>query len=189
MFSDNDAVRRPARTQLGQLVSADDSLAPLLVRDMISDAYPPESRYRYQVGVAVALGGANAPDGWSADLASRDILVKLKQTNKDPTLAANLASALNNMRGYVFYEVGGDGWLTKNGQLRPVNQKKPPLPPFASLGPKTILQADSAVNMRAGPSGGADVLDTLSQGDCVRVVSAGKADGAGGWLQAVPTKC
>ena len=41
MFSDNDAVRRPARTQLGQLVSADDSLAPLLVRDMISDAYPP----------------------------------------------------------------------------------------------------------------------------------------------------
>ena len=45
------------------------------------------------------------------------------------------------------------------------------------------------MNMRAGPSGGADVLDTLSQGDCVRVVSAGKADGAGGWLQAVPTKC
>ena len=93
------------------------------------------------------------------------------------------------MRGYVFYDAVGDGWLTKNGQLRPVGQKKPPLPPFASLAPKTVLQADSAVNMRAGPSGGAEVLDNLSQGDCVRVVSAEKGDGAGGWLQAVRTKC
>jgi hypothetical protein len=122
---------------------------------------------------------------------SRDILAKLKQSHKDATLDTNLTEALNNMRGSVYYEVGNDGWLTKDGQLRPVGQKKPPLPPFASLAPKTVLQADSAVNMRAGPGGGSDVLDKLSQGDCVRVVRPEKAgpDGAGGWLQVVGTKC
>lgn len=97
MLSDDDAVRRPARIQLGQLVSADDSLAPPLIRDMISDAYPPASRYRYQIGVAVAL--ATAPNGWKADAASKNVLLKVKQSNTDSTLNTHLLEALKKAKG------------------------------------------------------------------------------------------
>ncbi|TCR98810.1 caspase family protein [Rhizobium sp. BK418] len=181
--SDDTKTRRGARVELAKVLQDDDgTLVAQLIRGTTTGTY------RYQVGIAEAL--ANMKDGWkSAESASKDILLGVKQRVKDPTLNASIDRAIKNFRSSVFYEVGPDGWLTKANQLHPAKMSSGPLPSFDSLQPGQILKADSEIYLRAGPGVTYGTFGVLQTGACVRIVAKTAGAKTPGWLDVVSAKC
>jgi hypothetical protein len=185
--SEDTATRRGARIILGKSLSSADQ--PEVTADLIRRI--PTNNYRYQIGVVEAL--ATAPTGWfSSETVSKDILEKLRDNPKtESSLRDSAKRALQNMGSFAYYEVGDDGWLTKNGQLAPLGVTIKPLPPLRMVGPGVKLKAASAVYLRSGPRPDAPVLSLLDEGKCIRVVSRDRQiSDSSGWLRVTgPNMC
>jgi len=182
--SDDEPTRRDARDKLATVIALS---SPEIINSLIRQV--PTGSYRFQLGLMVALGKLNA--GWNAsDPIALDIVRTLVQKNDvDSTLKSAASRALSNLRLYAFYEVGADGWLTKAGQLRPINGRKPPLPAPASIAKNTVLQAASNVNLRSGPGSTSHVMAILNQDECVRVVDPDSIAATGQWMKVAQANC
>ena len=189
--SKDQSARRKSRKELARLVeSSGEDLASQLIRGM------PSGNYRYKLAVAEALSMVSG--GWSArESISLDILANEKRL-RDETLTKNIDAAMANLISYVYYETAEDGWLTRNGQLRPVATTRRPLPIASEIREGVTLVAASAVNMRIGPSADSGISRTLEEGKCVTVSSG--ADGSnpvtpssatpkGAWIRVKASPC
>jgi hypothetical protein len=184
--NDDTMVRRSARAQLAAAIArTHPDTVTQLIRRM------PGASYRYQVGMAQALGAV--PGGWlSGDAGSRTVLLGLRMKRArgakvDPTLRELVNGAVLNQRVFAYYEIGTNRWLTRKGRLKPKNKPKYPLPAFDTLQAGDVLLAEDEVWLRAGSGAAFSSVGLLRGGQCVRVVQRDQAyqsaDASGGWLQ------
>jgi hypothetical protein len=183
--SDDTKVRRSARAQLADVIARThpDTITQLIRR-------MPGASYRYQIGVAQALGAV--PGGWlSGDAGSRTVLLGLRMTRArhakvDPTLRELVSGAVLNQRVFAYYEISKH-WLTHEGRLKPKSKPNYPLPEFATLQTGDILLAEDGVWLRGGSGAAFSSVSLLKRGQCVRVVQRDQAyqsaEASGGWLQ------
>ncbi|WP_223481171.1 MULTISPECIES: caspase family protein [unclassified Pseudomonas] len=179
--------RRSARIELAKLIESSPELTAELIRGI------PTGNYRYILGVADAL--AKSPSGWqTSESSSREILLNAQRSSRDKALKNSLGRALTNMRVSVYYEVGKDGRLTKDGQLIVHSSQYSKQPEFKNIKPGTILMAASEVYMRAGAGLNAGAIGVLPANACVRVVEQEKSlstDVASnkGWFRVLQSSC
>jgi hypothetical protein len=122
----------------------------------------------------------------------------LSNTKFGQTILSYFDPLINPTRltqNYVYYEIGENGILTKEGRLAPVNQSTSK--PYHQIGKSDIFQANSTVRIRNAPTGSADKTGVIALGECVQVVSAefplseeelGNAI-SGGWLNIEKVDC
>lgn len=184
--SDDTKVRRSARVELAAAIArTQPDTVTQLIRRM------PGASYRYQIGMAQALGAV--PGGWlSGDAGSRRVLVGLRTKRArdagiDPTLRKLVDGAVLNQRVFAYYEISKNHWLTDKGRLKPRSKPEHPLPAFATLQAGDLLLAEDEVWLRAGSGAAFSTVGLLKGGQCLRVVQRDQAhqsaDTSGGWLQ------
>lgn len=186
MQSDDTPTRRGARVALAKIVdTAPPEVVSQLIRNMALGTY------RYQLGVATAL--SHAPHGWlTGEGASRTMLERARDRlcdggPCDRTLHGAIIGALANQRLYAYYEVGDNHWMTRAGQLLKLGRSKPPMEAFNTLAAGEVLQAASAVNLRAGSGSASSIVKVVDSGACLTIVQPdvtyADASAQGGWLQ------
>ncbi|MCK1658479.1 caspase family protein [Bradyrhizobium sp. 151] len=169
--SDVTPVRRGARNRLAEvLAGATPETTATVVRRI------PTGSYRYQLGVVEAL--SKVPGGWiAADTIVRDIVKPLAE-KREPSLRQSAKRALDNMAGFIDYNQSKGGLTNDSSSRNPtVNQAG------------TKLRVTSTIALRALPEPEGNVVQTLVNGECVRVRGTNNTGGSSGWLRVLPSKC
>jgi hypothetical protein len=178
--SDNTPVRRNARVALANLLS---TAEPDVVAQLIKRI--PTSSYRFQVGLTTAL--SKMPNGWIAtDPLAKGILVSLIESPKvEVSLKANAKAAIKNLAHFAYYEAPSAASMK---ELRALGARNP-YPPPDRLERNAKLQATTSIYLRAGPRTDANVLRTLDQNECIRVIEVDRKTETGAWMKVALTDC
>ena len=118
-----------------------------------------------------------------------------------PAASAIRGSVQDGTIGYSYYEVSKSGQMTNDGRITPLNNTA--MPPFSAIAENTVFQAQDGVQVRANPPTNltnasphnSRIVTTLSQGQCVKVISGTRYTVAvgnaasGGWLPVTVTQC